>query len=208
MNGLSGDRYRGGSSAAYSPLMRQPEERRARRVRTVLALALTFLCPPLGILYMWRAGVFDARLRVLLSALAGIELGVIFFLSLPKATLQAALPTPGSPSRVTAVSQTEVVTALSNIDELLGLAEEPAETTAPETAEGLLDGQAAQSAEDAAAAQQQAILDTTVYAVNSGAKYYHVSGQCRDQVNRRQLTVREAISEGLKPCSRCNPPRI
>ena len=50
------------------------------------------------------------------------------------------------------------------------------------------------------------INNTIVYAVNSGAKYYHAVQVCGNQSNRRSLTVREAILEGLGACSDCNPP--
>ena len=55
-------------------------------------------------------------------------------------------------------------------------------------------------------AKQEEINNTIVYAVNSGAKYYHAVQVCGNQSNRRSLTVREAILEGLGACSDCNPP--
>ena len=62
-------------------------------------------------------------------------------------------------------------------------------------------------AKDASAARkQEEINNTIVYAVNSGAKYYHAVQVCGNQSNRRSLTVREAILEGLGACSDCNPP--
>ena len=188
------DRYRGGTSSAYSPLMRQPEKN-AVAVRVVLAIVLTLVCPPLGILYMWRAGVFPLPGRVALTLLGGLELALIIVWGMPRSQPQSVRPTPVSPARVTAVSNTEVVSALSNIDVLLGRATpEPAATVAPAPVE--------ETAVDSA----EAILDTVVYSVYEGARFYHVSGECRGQVNRRQLTIRQAIEEGLTACGRCNPP--
>ena len=209
------DRYSGGSSSAYSPLMRSPATNRVLTIRTVLALVLTLLCPPLGVLYMWRAGVFRVRGRAILTAIACVELGIIFALNMPGTALTEIIPTPGSPTRITAVSEGEYVSALSNMDELLGLidtTQEVAEVTEPTTdggeIDGLFDANTAQQALTTEEARQQAILDTIVYSVYNGAKFYHVAGTCRDQTNRRALTIREAISEGLKPCGRCNPPTL
>ena len=90
--------------------------------------------------------------------------------------------------------------------------QEVAEVTEPTTdggeIDGLFDANTAQQALTTEEARQQAILDTIVYSVYNGAKFYHVAGTCRDQTNRRALTIREAISEGLKPCGRCNPPTL
>ena len=193
------DRYSGGSSSAYSALMRQPKEDKSHGVRIVLALALTLVCPPLGIAYAWRAGVFPVAGRVALTAVGCLILCAIFYVSMPNTSPQPITPTPVSPSRITAVSNTDVTTALSNIDSLLGLAEDPVVTEAPKTEDQLAE-------EDAEAARKEEILNTIVYAVPEDAKYYHVADTCRDQINSRRLTIRDAISEGLQPCGRCNPP--
>lgn len=194
-----GDRYSGGNSTAYSPFMRQPNKDKSRAVRVALALILTVFLPPLGILYAWRAGVFPTAGLVVLTVFGCLLLGGIFYVALPNTTPHTILPTPGSPQRVTAVSDTDVTTALSNIDSLLGLAEEssatePQATLSPE--------------EEAELARQQEIFSIKVYAVNSGAKYYHVDSVCRGQINSRELTIGEAIEEGLQPCGRCKPPRL
>ena len=49
-------------------------------------------------------------------------------------------------------------------------------------------------------------MNTTVYSVFRGAKYYHVSTVCGNQSNGRELTVQEAIMEGMAACPNCNPP--
>ena len=54
--------------------------------------------------------------------------------------------------------------------------------------------------------EQEAILNTTVYAVYNNAKMYHAREVCGTQSNRRQLTVQEALLEGLGACPNCNPP--
>ncbi len=50
------------------------------------------------------------------------------------------------------------------------------------------------------------MLNTTVYAVYNNAKMYHAHEVCGTQSNRRQLTVQEALLEGLGACPNCNPP--
>ena len=56
------------------------------------------------------------------------------------------------------------------------------------------------------AAKEEAILNTKVYSVYSGARLYHSSTVCGTQSNRRPLTVEEALGEGLGACPDCNPP--
>ena len=47
--------------------------------------------------------------------------------------------------------------------------------------------------------------ETMVYATARGSKY-HKNVQCGNAVCTRSMTVAEALSEDLTPCSRCNPP--
>ena len=197
----SRDRYSGGSSSAYSALMRQPKNDNSRNARIALALVLTLLIPPLGVIYAWRAGVFPVAGRIALTAVGCLVLGGIFYLGMPRETPQPITPTPVSPGRVTLQSETDVTTALSNIDSLLGLMDEPEATPVPKTESELQE-------EATEAARQEAILNMTVYAVEEDPKYYHAVEVCRDQINGRKLTIREAINEGLGPCGRCHPPTL
>ena len=196
MAASGGDRYMGGHSTAYSPFVQQPQKDKSRSARVALALILTLALPPIGILYAWRAAVFPTAGLVALTAFGCLVLGGIFYVTTPNAAPQPIQPTPASPQRITVASDTDVTTALSNIDALLGIDEEalqPAPTDPALQVE---------------AERQEAILDMIVYAVSQDAKYYHVASMCRDQLNPRQLTIREAVSEGLQPCSRCQPPRL
>ena len=45
--------------------------------------------------------------------------------------------------------------------------------------------------------------DTIVYAVTNNAASYHLYELCDQQENRRALTLREALNEGLQPCEKC-----
>ena len=85
-----------------SPSMRAPSAPRTRVPRTALSLALCLLLPPIGLAYLWRLGVFRPRGRMLLTALATVEMAVFAALMMPRATLESApLPVPGTPARVT-----------------------------------------------------------------------------------------------------------
>ena len=55
-------------------------------------------------------------------------------------------------------------------------------------------------------AEKQEVLNTIVYCVYNDAIYYHANKICGTQTNGRELTVEEAMSEGLGACKTCNPP--
>ena len=181
--------------SAYTPNMDTPERSR-RSNRALGGLLLTLLLPPVGIVYLWRKGVFRTRGRVLVSALATAEMLLIATLLIPASTLQSEDPLPVNAERYTPAPDSEALNALSNMDELLRAQQGPVagSTVAP------ID----QEAERAA---QQEVLATVVYAVyDSGARYYHSQTVCGNQSNLRSLTVQEALAEGLGPCPDCNPP--
>ena len=186
--------------SAYTPNMDTPE--RTRRSNRVLGgLLLTLLLPPVGLAFLWRRGVFRTRGRVLLSCVATIEMAVLLALLLPTAELPQEAPMAHLPVAVTIAPDDGIVTALSNIDQLLAQ-QQAAEAAASATEAPLTDEEAAAQH----AAEQEAILNTVVYSVYSNAKYYHATEICGTQSNRRALTVREAMNEGMGACKNCNPP--
>ena len=186
-------------SSAYTPNMDMPSRKKGNRALT--ALILTLVLPPIGLIYMWREGVFRTRGRMLLTGIATIEMAIFFALVMPADDLMMEAPMPVVPVAATLAPDDGVVTALSNIDQLL--AQQQAERDAAAgvvTPEPTVDNAAYM-------AEQQAILDTTVYSVyGSGARYYHKDSVCGTQSNRRPLTVREAMGEGMGACAQCNPP--
>ena len=141
-------------------------------------------------------------LSVLITGLSTLWMAVILALALPGAEVLTISPAPVAPVAATVAPNDGVVTALSNIDQLLAeqMAAEAAlnPTPEPEIADA--------EAEAARRAEQEAILNTTVYSVFNKAVYYHSREVCGTQSNRRSLTVREAMSEGMGACSNCNPP--
>ena len=176
-------------------------KRDARPPRALVGILLSLLLPPLGLVYLWRLGVFRVRGRMLITAIATAEMMAVAILLTPRATPETISPVPGEPARVTAAPQGEALTALSNIEQIL----RAQETVAPEaTASTSIVDQL-----DASNPENAAILKTVVYAVyGSGAEYYHAGPVCGDQQNNRQLTVAEAMAELLGACPDCNPPRL
>lgn len=186
--------------SAYTPNMDTPERTR-RSNRALGGLLLTLLLPPVGLAFLWRRGVFRTRGRVLLSCVATIEMAVLLALLLPTAELPQEAPMAHLPVAVTIAPDDGIVTALSNIDQLLAQ-QQAADAAAAATEVPLTD----EEAEAQHAAEQEAILNTIVYSVYSNAKYYHAAEICGTQSNRRALTVREAMNEGMGACKNCNPP--
>ena len=186
--------------SAYTPNMDTPERSR-RSNRALGGLLLTLLLPPVGIVYLWRKGVFRTRGRMLLTGIATLEMAAVLLCILPTPQLVQDMPVPHLPLAATVAPDDGIVSALSNIDQLLAQ-EQAAEAAASVTPEPLTDEEAAAQH----AAEQEAILNTTVYSVFSNARSYHSQEICGTQSNRRALTVREAMNEGMGACPNCNPP--
>ena len=186
--------------SAYTPNMDTPERTR-RSNRALGGLLLTLLLPPIGIAYLWRKGVFRTQGRVLLSCVATIEMAVLLALLLPTAELPQEAPMAHLPVAVTIAPDDGIVTALSNIDQLLA-DQQAADAAASATEAPITDAEA----EAQHAAEQEALLNTTVYSVFSNARYYHSQEICGTQSNRRALTVQEAMGLGMGACPNCNPP--
>lgn len=173
--------------------------------RAVCALVLCVLLPPLGLLYMWRLGVFRTRGRVIMSAVACVEMMVIIatgmFGMLEWGTMPPTVdPVPAPVAAVTAHPDDEMINALSNIDDIIAMNMSAGndETLSPDATPILTQAEML--------AQQEEVLNTIVYSVHRGAKYYHTSTVCGTQSNGRELTVREAIAENMGACPNCDPP--
>ena len=197
------NRYQRRGSAAYSPYISAPSKQRAISLRGLIGLLLAVLLPPVGLLFLWRNGVFRTRGRMLITALSTLEMMALCVMLTPHAELTTQSPVPAAPPSVTAAPEDETLTALYNIEQLV-YEQQLAEVVAKGgTEEDLL------SAEERLAqvqAQNEVIYNTIVYSVYRNAKYSHAGPICGNQTNGRELTVREAINEVLGPCSKCNPP--
>ena len=185
--------------SAYTPNMDTPERSR-RSNRALGGLLLTLLLPPVGIVYLWRKGVFRTRGRMLITALATIEMAVIFSFMLPQDEMLSQAPVPVAPVAATIAPDDGVVSALDNLDQLLAERQAELDAQAGITPEPTQDDAAYQ-------AEQEAILNTIVYSVyGDSARYYHKDSVCGTQSNRRALTVQEAMGLGMGACPNCNPP--
>ena len=186
------------SRAAYTPNMETPSRKKGNR--GLFGLILTLVLPPLGLAYLWRAGVFRTRGRMLITALATIEMAVIFSFMLPQDELLSQAPVPVAPVAATIAPDDGVVSALDNLDQLLAERQAELDAQAGITPEPTQDDAAYQ-------AEQEAILNTIVYSVyGDSARYYHKDSVCGTQSNRRALTVQEAMGLGMGACPNCNPP--
>ena len=191
------------ATKAKDQTLKRPSKQRVVSLRGLAGLFLVVLLPPVGLFYLWNQGVFRTRGRMLLTALATVEMMAICVLLTPHAEMVSQLPLPAAPQSVTAAPPDDSLNALYNIEQLLyeqQLAEVIAsggDATDLMTEEEKLDMQQTNRDE---------ILNTTVYAVYNNAKLYHSQMVCGTQTNGRTLTVREAMLEALGPCPDCKPP--
>lgn len=182
---------------AYSPNISMPGSSIKSPGRGAFGIVLTLLLPPIGLMFLWRKGVFRTRGRILITAAATVEMAIAIALMMPAASITTAMPIPGAAERFTPAPESEVLTALSNMDELL---RQQQAAEAGETYVSPID-------QEAMLAQQEEILATTVHTYNGdGARYYHSVTVCGNQSNLLALTVEEALAKGLGPCPDCNPP--
>lgn len=199
------NRYNRGTSAAYTAHVERPSRQRAISGRGTIGLLLTLLLPPVGLLYLWRQGVFRSRGRLLLTALATVEMTLLVVWLTPHQELSVSLPVPVAPPQVTAAPQGETLNALYNIEQLLYEQQLAQVLDAGGTASDLL---TEEQKLEAVNAQNEEAYEATVYSVFSNAIYYHATKVCRTQTNGRELTVRDALREGMQPCPYCNPPTV
>lgn len=193
---------RNSKKSTYTPNMGRPSERKKRN-RGLPAILLCVLIPPVGLALLWRKGVFMMRGRVLLTAISTIEMACVFALLLPPSVIQPEVPVASVPVAVTTAPDDGTTTALTNLEQVLA---ERARAEAEANGDPLPIDENDPEAQEKLRQEQEAILNTTVYAVYNNAKMYHAREVCGTQSNRRQLTVQEALLEGLGACPNCNPP--
>ena len=186
--------------------LKQPTPQRSVPPRAIFGLVLTVLLPPVGLLYLWHQGVFRSRGRVLLTALATVEMALLVVWLTPHAELTPRAPVPAAPPQVTAAPEGETLNALYNIEQLLYEQQLAQVLEAGGTERDLL---TEEQKLEVVNQQNEEVYNTIVYSVyGSEAVYYHATKVCKTQTNGRELTVRDALREGLQPCPNCNPPTI
>lgn len=161
---------------------------------SVIAMILCVVLPPVGLVMLWRMGMFKPAGRLLFSTVALISLVVMFSLLRSGATPMPSTiaPVPNIPALRT-VSPSKV----KYVDKVI--------TEAKETPTPVPYDEEIEYAVYVTPAPTQDVGSIMVYAVFDKPVYYHADSMC-GQTNRRTLTVAEAVSEGLLPCGRCNPP--
>ena len=129
----------------------------------------------------------------------------LFVVLTPHQELTARLPVPAAPPQVTAAPEGETLNALYNIEQLLYEQQLAEVLEAGGSANDLLTEEEKLEAQNA---QNEAAHESSVYNVFNNAVYYHASKVCRTQTNGRELTVRDALREGMQPCPYCNPATV
>ena len=193
---------RNSKKSTYTPNMGRPSERKKRN-RSLPAILLCVLIPPVGLALLWRKGIFMMRGRVLLTAISTLEMACIFALLLPASVIQPEVPVSSVPVAVTTAPDDGTSTALTNLEQVLA---EQRRAEAEANGEEIPIDENDPEAQEKLREEQEAILNTSVYAGYNNAKMYHAREVCGTQSNRRQLTVQEALLEGLGACPNCNPP--
>lgn len=194
------------SAAGYTAGVERPSRDRAMSGRGLLGLVLTLLLPPVGLFYLWSAGVFRSRGRLVLTGLAAVEMTALVVLLTPHQELTSRLPVPAAPPQVTAAPEGETLNALYNIEQLLYEQQLAQVLEAGGTERDLL---TEEQKLEVVNQQNEEVYNTIVYSVyGNEAVYYHATKVCKTQTNGRELTVRDALREGLQPCPNCNPPTI
>jgi len=162
-------------------------------------LWLTMAAAAICVLVLWRESIFKMRGRMVMTGLALLEMIILISTMLPSTAVRTELPVSVVPAAVTVAPDDSSISTLTNIGAVLYQQEQLDDT-------GEVVYQNEEEADAAHRAEQEAILDTTVYSVLNGARFYHSGTVCGTQSNRRTLTVREAIAEGMGACPDCNPP--
>lgn len=196
----SSDRY---SSGGSSSRFREQRKSSAISMRAIVALVLLVVLPPVGIALMWYKGIFRLRGRVLMTVLGTIVMAVAFGFLMPDAVVTEVQPQQSRASLRGPLPTDAALNALSNMEQLLaGVENKPVVNDDLNEATGQTVADDVVQETEVPADPMQAV----VYCVNVDAVYYHAESECRGQANHRSLTVGQALSEGLKPCGRCDPP--
>lgn len=192
-----------GRNKTSTPTLRRPSNQGPVSGKSIALIVLTVALPPVGLLLMWYTSAFRARGRMVMTAVATVEMMLLGVLLTPKAELAVQAPLPVAPVAVTHAPEEDNLSALYNIEELL-YEQQLAQVIAEGGDEQDIMTDAQKDAQKDA--QREEILNTTVYAVFRNAQRYHSQMVCGTQTNGRALTVREAMLEALSPCPDCNPP--
>lgn len=155
---------------------------------------LCLLLPPVGIVCAWRSRRMTFPLRLILSGVGFAAMTLIFFLMMrPAEVVSTIRPTPVVPMTAGygTMSANEYTAAQQNVSDQPFIPAQP-------------DAVSPSSSYTEPLIQSSELNDySIVYAVTNNASSYHIYEMCDFQQNNRALTLREALNEGLQPCSKC-----
>lgn len=158
------------------------------RPALILLGVLCALVPPLGVVMLWRASRITLPVRCGLTLLGFFSMTLILFLLMrPENGSLDILPMPAVPE-------------YAGYGYIPSDQPAPTEIPAPPPAE-----QPVVPPENSTQSVDPSTLtdDSIVFAVTNNASSYHLSPVCDFQENNRQLTLLEALYEGLEPCEKC-----
>ncbi len=161
----------------------------------LIFLILCILLPPFGMLCAWRSRRMTFPLRIMLSGAGFISMTLIFFLLMrPTEVVSTIRPTPALPQTVgygaAAASDPSVQQVPAQPDAVIPA--QPDAATPPNSYSEPLIQNSGELTED-----------SIVFAVTNNASSYHLYEICDLQQNNRALSLRDALNEGLQPCSKC-----
>ena len=148
--------------------------------RLAILAGLCLILPPVGLVCLWRSRHTGTPVRVALSVMSLLMMVLTMSLIRPREQTQGILPTPVRAAQVGYLAVVPQTTA------------QPSDFTVNYSSE---------TPEDA-----NGNLETAyVYAADGIDSYYHATADAENMVNLRQLTVAQALREGLTPCPNCYP---
>jgi len=94
-------RTRGGSARSYTEGVHQPSRKKEEKQRLILMAAVSVLLPPVGVIILWRTGIFRFPVRIAATFLAFLLMVLYFSWMIPEEEPAAYQPPVQRPSAVT-----------------------------------------------------------------------------------------------------------
>lgn len=171
--------HKGGTLEMLSGLRTQREAGK----RLAILAGLCLILPPVGLVCLWRSRHTGTPVRLALSALSLLMMVLMLSLIRPREQVTGVQPTPVRATQVGYLAAVPEATA------------QPSDFTVDYSSD---------TPEDANGSLETAY----VYAADGIDSYYHATADAENMVNLRQLTVAQALREGLTPCPNCYPSTV
>ena len=171
--------HKGGTLEMLSGLRTQREAGK----RLAILAGLCLILPPVGLVCLLRSRHTGMPVRLALSTMSLLMMVLMLSLIRPREQVTGVQPTPVRATQVgylAAAPQATVQPSDFNVNY---------SSDTPEDANGSLE-------------------TAYVYAADVVDSYYHATADAENMVNLRQLTVAQALREGLTPCPNCYPSTV